>query len=294
MDSAQKICLWGGPGSGKTTYLGALALAAYQSKAGDWVINGLDAGSIQFLQKATNELKSGIFPSEATNSTASYAFQIRGRIKKKIGQFSFLDQYQPIDLVLQVTDRPGKDFIDYAEEIAKEMADCSGLILMYDYDLDQGDNPNFEYVQAALEYLRMHSQPSLLAGSRLPHYLAVCLSKYDHEPTFRWLVQNQLIGWYAGDDHRNVPYLNEPRQALAGLDNLILPLLERNFDPPRVAYFGVSSIGFFHRQDGGVEPNIQFTKNRKTIRSGRATYPLNVLSPITWLAERLNQSEKAQ
>lgn len=294
MEPVQKICLWGGPGSGKTTYLGALALAAYLSNTGDWVINGLDPGSIQFLQKATSDLKSGSFPGAASTSTASYSFQIRGRIMKKKGMFSFLNQYEQIDLVLQVTDRPGKDFIDYADEIAKDLAGCGGLILMYDYDLDQTDNPNFEYVQGALEFLRVHISQNLLPGSRLPHYLAVCLSKYDHEPTFRWLLENQLVGWYAGDDHRNIPYLDEPRRALSRLDNLILPLLERNFDPPRIAYFGVSSIGFFHRQDGGVETNVRIDKNVKTIRSGRAIYPLNVLSPLIWLAERLNQPEKVK
>jgi hypothetical protein len=295
MDPVQKkIYLWGGPKSGKSTYLGALALAAYQSQPGGWVINGQDAASIDFLLAATAALKNGAFPPPAPSSARHYSFQICGKIKKWNGRFSFLDQYTHIDLELHFTDRPGQDFLDAPQETAADMAGCDGLILLYDYALDQADNPNFEYIHAVVEYLRLQSAPNLLPHARLPQHLAVCLSKYDHAPTFQWLYENQMITWDGAEYYRNIPYLAEPRRALSRLDNLVLPLLERNFDPQRIAYFGVSSAGFFHRPDGGVEPNVQNADGTPSLRSGGDTYPLNVLGPMLWLAGRLYQPQKGK
>jgi hypothetical protein len=295
MDPVQKkITLWGGPGSGKSTYLAALALAAYQSQAGGWVINGADEESIEFLLAATSALKNGAFPPPADSQTTRYAFQICGKIKKTNGTFSFLDQYMQIDLVLRVTDRPGQDFMASPEETAKDMADCDGLILLYDYELDLDGHPNFEYLHAVAEYLRVHCAQNLLPRGRLPQHVAVCLSKYDHAPTFQWLYENQMISWAGGDNYRNIPYLAQPRWALSRLDNLVLPLLERNFDPQRIAYFGVSSIGFYHRPDGGVEANVATDADTPIIRSGKNIYPLNVLGPILWLVERFNQADRVK
>src|SRR5205814_2958787 len=56
--NAVQIGMWGQPESGKTTYLGALRIAAaqHQGRLGRWVVSGLDDPSSDFLVAQAREM----------------------------------------------------------------------------------------------------------------------------------------------------------------------------------------------------------------------------------------------
>lgn len=275
-----KIGLWGGSGSGKTTYLTSLALSGllyYEDFP--WDLRGNDKTSTEWLVQTTEMLSSGVFPL-ATGSTKKLQFTV----SEKGGGRQF---------VLRVIDRPGGDYssdIDIiTKETAKELAECTGLILLLDFHTDNGEIPQSKdilHVRKTTENLK-----SLMKTTgTLPHSLVVVLGKYDDDPLFQWLLQNDFIKVkkYQG---RVTPYVANPRAAISQSKNgrILINLLERSFDKSRIWYAPISSVGFANKPDGSLSRSdhskIIKGKDSCFIKEPENMLPINVWYPFSLLLD---------
>ncbi len=335
-----RIGIWGGTGSGKTTFLGALDIAARRATEGHWVLDGLDEdfpGSNDFLVTQTRALRRREFP-DITNEPRNYGFILGGELTPgyiktlseamsmphMAGRIAGLfGRVRPVSFTLHVRDYPGGSFIDTADpydEIWEYLAGCHGLIYLVDpeRDLDSkgnqlphawGDERNFDYLQRSIKLLRgkMRSTHTLLKDRLLPHYLAVCVTKFDMASVFSRLREEGLIrstssGW---------PYIRveDPKAAFELIvEDSTQEEISRAFDEDRVQYFMTSSIGFYaddsgrpefgYRDEEGTHQedyvNVLHLEDGPRIRG--EVRPVNVLEPLIWIYTRYlaEQSGKAQ
>ena len=291
-----KIGIWGGPSSGKTTYLAALRLAAMKHP-GLWTVNGRDdicAGSTNFLSDATNTLlRGGFLAADPAGLARAFAYQVSGNVTSRtfFGSFS-----QPVSFTIYVEDFGGGDFAkpDPRHPVWKYLADCDGLIFLFDHKLETSEKPTFDYMQNTVDYVKsiLRSQNKLLGSTEmLPHYLVFCLSKYDEPATFRWLKENGLIV-QSQKDPKSIPYVSNARQAAHLSNSLAGQWIERNFSRERIGYLATSSIGFYIGSSGKIDindcANVVTTPSGQKIRSGKNTNPINVIEPLLWIERKIS------
>jgi hypothetical protein len=280
-----RIGIWGGIRSGKTTFLGALDIAARRATEGGWVLDGIDEefpGSNDFLVTQTRALRRREFP-EPTSAPGDYGFILSGELTpgyirglselmnlpQMAGRIAgLLGRARPVSFTLHVRDYPGGSFIDTVDphdEIWDYLAGCHGLIYLVDpeRELDSqgnrlpptsGDERNFDYLQRSIKLLRgrMRSTNSLLKDRLLPHYLAVCVTKLDMASVFSLLREADLIERFGSD----WPYIRveDPQAAFELIaEDSTREEIRRAFDPDRVHYFMTSSIGFYADESGRPE-----------------------------------------
>ena len=290
-----KIGLWGGPSSGKTTYLASLRIATLLDDSGEWVIDGDDSnqpGSTNFLAEATSSLRRGVFPAPTVGEKpTTYAYNISGKVNRNRLD-KILGKPQVVDFTLLIRDYPGGKFasiMDPEDEIWDHLAGCQGLIYLFDLNLEAAEKPNFEYVQKAVNYIKLRSTENLIDGLYLPHFVAVCISKYDDPSIINKLQQGHQI-YQSAEDTRGTPQVLDVKRTLETIaDPLLVRTLERYFREDRVHYFVTSSIGFYSTNTNRIDLddccNVAVTPNGKLVRSGRNIVPVNVFAPLYWVAE---------
>jgi hypothetical protein len=133
------------------------------------------------------------------------------------------------------------------------------------------------------------SQQRGLVGGRLPHHLAVCITKYDDNEVFRELRGQKLIK--QEEKGECIPQVEDPEKAfelLTRSQQLTIPLLRRFFLDGRLEFFATSSIGF-HQRNGKVDieacSNISVQPGGTSIRG--EVRPVNVLAPLLWMYDRI-------
>lgn len=312
-----RIGLWGGPSSGKTTYIGALSVAALLDESGEWKIYGQDEafpGSTIFLAAQTRLLKQGYFPASTTAERfLKYGFKISGVLPRAVVRrllallrsrnvrippklLSRLGLTKLVSFTLHVCDYPGGAFTreDYRDELWDYLADCDGLVYLFDPEAEQTAHPNLEYLQQAADFLlQVMEARGKLIEERLPHYLAACISKFDEPAVFRRLREANLITLDMADS--GTPYVADARKAFEVLaDPLTVRIVERYFHWKRVAYFGTSAIGFYTDDSGKVDiedcANVLDTPEGKRIRGN--IKPINVLAPLIWIERQWRQTRR--
>lgn len=322
-----RVGLWGGIESGKTTFLGALDIATRRAPEGDWVLDGMDyefPGSNDFLVTQTRALRHKEFP-EPTNEARNYGFILSGQLTpgylKTVAEVvnapqlagrvaRLLGRAKPASFTLHVRDYPGgsfKDTTDPDDEIWEYLADCQGLIYLVDPERELdihgnrlpagwGEERNFDYLQRSIKLLRnrMRASGRLFKDRYLPHYLAVCVTKFDMASVFSRVREADLIvatdsGW---------PYIRveDPQAAFESIaEDLTQEEIRRAFHKDRVGYFMTSSIGFYSKDGKGPEfgyqgekgfqaadySNVISTADGPRIRG--EVRPVNVLEPLIWI-----------
>ncbi len=301
-----KIGLWGGPSSGKTTYLSALRMAALLEPEGGWRVTGLEKefpGSSTFLAANTKLLRQGGFP-QATTNPSEYKFEINGTVTPKLlsGLPDILRKMagieRQVNFSLYVRDYPGGDFSqmsDIQDSMWKNLAECDGLIYLYDVETKFDA---FDYVNLTPDFLLQLTAPQRRINNKLPQFLAICISKFDSREVFEplreaGLVQNNL------KDPRLTPYVTEPKKAFEKLaDPLVTKTMERFFDPQRIQYFFSSSVGFYAPPNSPINmedySNVGDLPGGPKIRSGRNTFPVNVFTPLMWIEAQTTALAKNQ
>jgi hypothetical protein len=320
-----RLGIWGPPASGKTTYLAALNIAALRSRLpGNWIMNGIDPASSRFLREST-ELLTGrrTFP-VATDSPQNMMFRFTGerRIEKKNwrGQVSVTVEREAFEL--DVLDVPGGDYRvamqsdpdrevyaeseldlpDFRPELSGEPPEntdlldhlqwCKGIVYLFDPERDNRQGDAFNFFHGMLEQLAGRILQGDYAGARLPHRVAVCITKFDQPSVYRSAFKR---GYAVQDAHSpNFPKVEDHRahgffQELCRDDNtnadLVASALRKYFDEDRVRYFVTSSIGF-HTINGRFQ--MQDYNNVERIGNGDfrirgKVRPINVLEPLIWL-----------
>jgi hypothetical protein len=135
-------------------------------------------------------------------------------------------------------------------------------------------------------------------GGPLPHYVAVCITKFDH-PDVYGFARKHNFRTYRDDDRHKFPRIHsqdakEFYQELArstgdGDADLICNALGHHFQPDRVQYFVTSAIGFYCEgarfRDDDRDNVIEKAGGQRAIRG--QIFPINVLEPIVWLGRNI-------
>lgn len=282
-----KIGLWGAPGSGKTTFLGALrhAAGAASQEYGNWGVFPMDDKSSEVMAELTHELYNGKFPPATelgTTSRLQYLFDgdISGTRFARKGRRLWR---QPVQsrFVLDLIDVSGEAFgykpenMHVSEHVIKaarrQLIEAQGLIYVFDPIGERINRNSYEYVNRTIVDLLREYAKKPRRGPHLPHHVSVCITKFDHPDVFQEARNNGLVET-GRDGIPRVPDRNaeeffiklctgrfwtskheqSDRSALSILDDL-----RGAFGTDKIEYFVTSSIGFW-RPMGWSDSNAEF------------------------------------
>jgi hypothetical protein len=313
----RRVGLWGATASGKSTFLSALFIAAMRSPA-EMRVRGANDESTDFLIRNTHILNAQhrFPPSTIAQQPLSWTLQMsvpnRARSRWRRSPATV-----PFDFRIDLQDAPGRAYaavpapesepnrldLDLDEgggdipDVASYLASCQGLLLLIDPIRERETGDAHEYFHGTL--LRIAQRVEVALGQRLPHYVAVCITKFDDPGVFRFARDNEFLS-YSEYDPMMFPRVHDDeaeqfmREMLAGAPasdvELVLGALRQYFYAERIRYFVTSAVGFF------VGPSAEFREddfqNVVPVEDGMSgirgqLHPINVAEPLLWLGERI-------
>jgi hypothetical protein len=270
-----KIGLWGSPSSGKTTYLAALrhALTHTDGSVGRWSIFPNSPASEERMTEWSHRLiEERMFP-EATDygdvTELSWEF---------IGDLTGT-RYMPHGMFrrrLTAESRFNLDLIDVSGEVfgdnpsekvmpktvattLNHLKKAEGLIFLFDPIAERDEQTAFKYMNRTLTRLsRMIKDEGGLVGRYLPHYVSVCITKFDHMEVFQHAREAGLVN-YGPDGMPRVRgdlaekmfdamcegrFWPDQRTDRHGGALFVNKQLRNYFDPGKIRYYATSSIGY--------------------------------------------------
>ncbi len=327
-----RIGLWGASNSGKTTFLGALKLAAQQTRGRSvvWTVMSKNpAGQSVMSELASRLVNERQFPATTqANTPLSWSFlgETRNGTAKRV------------EFTLDLLDVSGKLFADGFEtgeefipdeddelsfdgmsaesstglgsslpsvnELVDHLVTCDGIIFLFDPIREEQDRDSFSHFNAMLDKVvsTVH-QSGRMIGTVLPHHLAICVTKFDDPRVLgRALQPNELaeLGTRTGPIKidRNIAfrYFEELcRERPNGTAQYVRDAIRGAFIEDRIRYYATSSVGFFHGPDGTFDPAdySNVVSAGGTARIRGRVEPMNVLEPLVAMVSRIRQSSRA-
>jgi hypothetical protein len=309
--------LCGAAAGGKTTFLAALGVAvgnADRQSMGRWAITPADDASLNFLVQREQELIGArTFPA-GTVAQTQFRWQIDGELAQPDagrGWRRRSRRQDPVSFILEVEDQPGGQFLlDAGDAIPMSqagldrLADAHALVLLFDpmrefgrTDTDKSNWPYYHKLLRTLKMMLLHRGG--LVGGRLPHHVAVCVTKFDDPRIFLPAIQARLVdidsdGLPRVPAHRGEEFFNwicdqVTHQAVDGGVNALRALLRDTFVEDRIRYYSTSSIGFHTGPGGEVDLNDfqNFDIVNSVVRLRGALRPVNVLEPLIQLERKI-------
>lgn len=315
--SERGVAMLGTTGSGKSTFLCALEKALLEQDS-DWLIFCRDAASMTQLDEMSTALTSeGRFPLP-TRSIDTFDWILGGEVERterteRTGRFGprFVERLvrERVEITLKLTDATGElgrsDQIGLADrkKLVEHLAKSRGILYMFDPIREFKTGDAYQRTSSLLRELMgtASSQPDF--DGRLPHHLAVCVTKLDEPRVFKTAQELRLLI----DDDSNqwgFPQVH-PSDAQVLLNSLckvsrtgngegVPRLLERFFHPDRISYYATSAVGFMLNKHTN-RFDIEDTENVYRTASGRSlvrgpVHPVNVVEPVLWLVGKLAPS----
>ncbi|MFC4586681.1 hypothetical protein [Sphaerisporangium corydalis] len=311
------IAIWGAPGSGKTTFLAALNIALIL-KNGPWRIIGADPGSLDFLKEMTDKLTHQRRFPEATSTLSDYRWLLSRRPEEQVKGLLGRRKGSPAWRIgVNVLDAPGRSFGAERtghgtdrEALIDELALSRGIVYLFDPIRELTDGDAFSHLHGVLADLagRMLAKDEF-GDDMLPHYLAVCVTKFDEIKVLETAEKLGLLG-YPEDVQESPRVDDEDAEELfrelcaaspSGNARLVLPTLNQFFHPERIKFFVTSSIGFYvDPEKGRFDPDDvqnltpeasadgpQGPGSGNRIRIRGPVGPINVMEPMIWLGQRM-------
>jgi hypothetical protein len=340
MRSLGRVGLWGAPGSGKTTFLAALNIAVSQSPLEDLMIYGVDDTSTEFLVNNTAQLTSDRrFPEATILSGNQYSWVLR--MATQVPEKKFMKTKMttvPLELNLDLLDEPGRVFgdtpdlgtgtasrpsganlgfddddpaeafgADYGtpgseDDVMDQLASTDGLLLLFDPTREWRDGDAYNYFQGTLLRIAQRRMAGGGPGGRLPQYVAVCVTKFDHPDVYR-RAKTRGYRSFSMDDPALFPRVADElaekffaelvREGKKGNAELIGSTLRKFFFPDRVKFFVTSAIGFYKNPRSARFQESDFM-NMVPQESGAPLirgpiHPINVVEPLIWLGQNLSR-----
>jgi hypothetical protein len=331
-DTAQtKIGLWGSPASGKTTYLAALrhAVATSDGSCGRWTIYGRDPVSERLLVDFAHRLvQVQEFPEQtALGAKTSLQWDFEGDLagSRYARRRPVLGRRAPRQsrFVLDLVDVSGEAFgyepnmvpAHVVGDALEHLAQSHGLIYLFDPMTERDQRTAADYLDRTLMQLAgkiKREQGHRMVGRFLPHYVSVCVSKFDHPEMFQQARHSGLVN-YGLDGIPRVPdehaeeffdslcdgkFWKQRDERSYASAAYVRSQLRNYFHPARIHYFVSSSIGFWRppgwdqaagRPGSQFNPedfaNVRLTDGILKIRG--PIYPINVIEPLVALQQRL-------
>jgi hypothetical protein len=205
-----------------------------------------------------------------------------------------------VDIAGEIADADQPQGPQVTDRFVKNLANSTGIVFFYDpiREYERGDA--FQHTFGVLAELDSQMKPN----GRLPHYVAVCITKFDEQ---RMLTAAELMG--LTDYDIDPPYFPRVREkdareffsricSVSRTRNAyrVLPLLEETFEPTRIRYFVTSAIGFYVDRSTGTfnsqdyQQHIPQATPAATSRIRGDVRPINVVEPITWLGKQLTRA----
>ncbi|MEU6796784.1 hypothetical protein ABZ907_34250 [Nonomuraea wenchangensis] len=288
-----KITVWGAPGSGKTTFLAALNVAMARSEL-DWAFVAKNEESGIWLTTMTDQLVNREFP-QPTTAVEELQYLLIGppRTRRK-GLFRRTAITEQTRVDLSLIDMPGGTFGGRSSRSTEVLNSSDGLLFLFDPIRESASGDSFDYFHGVITDLAHQAMASEPLG-RLPHRLAVCITKFDDARVLSIAEQLGLVTTNPSDFY-NRPSVDDARELFArlcdvsasGNGGMLLRMIDRFFQPQRVRFFATSTIGFHIRSgqttfDWEDFQNVVPTEDGDRIRG--AVQPINVLEPILWLVD---------
>lgn len=242
-----KIGLWGAPGSGKTTFLAALSIAANrasQMRDNRLLLFGADDASTDFLIEQTSLLTRDMHFPPATDAEHHLNWVLRMNVEAHGRGFRRPAAGSvPYEFELNFLDAPGGRFKDKSpggrardedeasnwrlfgnengptavpgatgggESFMNDLASCDGLVLLFDPAREWEESDAFSHFNGTLLKIaqRRLRDPARAATGLLPQYVAVCATKFDHNDVYRKACD---LGFrsYASTDRRFFPKVSD-------------------------------------------------------------------------------------
>ena len=323
-----RIGLWGAPGSGKTTFLAALNVAVSRS-AREVLIYGADDTSTNFLAENTALLTTERrFPAATQlQEQLSWTVQMGGQEGPPRQFREQASQGISLQFGIDVIDAPGRSFeatpdSDYllqpnalgflndddddADSFEPEpgvidaLADCDGIIWLFDplRELSRGDN--FNYFYGTLLRMAQRRFARAKDRGRLPQYVAACATKFDDPEIYHLAKRGGHVSFDDNDpylfprvlDHSAADFFADLcRLSDTGNGDLMLRTVGKYFQPDRVRYFITSAIGFYAHPGTGrfteddYQNIVQLSDGVPRIRG--MIRPINILEPLLWMCQSL-------
>lgn len=305
------ISLWGAPTAGKSTFAAALAVALEKHPDQLWRLRGVDRRSAEELGTMRDALvQHGKFP-VGTMDPADYNWEIVNPDPRagNRGLFGLPRRDKTVRIPLHLRDAPGRHAnperwrdTQGARDLVDTIASSAGIIYLYDpvQEAEFGD----AYLHTGSLIAQLDERAGGGRGGLLPHYLAVCLAKFDDDRVFRSARAANVVDYdYTGDGS---PYVEtEGAEAFFRLmcrfspnpaAQELPPLLQRHFHPDRIKFYVTSAIGFYvnprtNRFERDDFRNV-LREHGKPKKIRGAIHPINVMEPVLWLTENLKREQR--
>jgi hypothetical protein len=302
------IVMWGAPACGKTTFLAALSIALNRRRDG-WKVIGADTPSTQALIRLTSQLTDDReFPTATSMAFERYRWFLVGQKEERAGRwFRRRTVQKSVRIGLDLMDLGGERFAAPKGAVSGELTDnlvgSRGIVFLFDpvREFDEGDA--FKHLFGVLSHLSQHMLDSdEFEGGQLPHYLAVCITKFDEIRVLETAQKLYLAQPEPEDDLEFPRVSSEDAKELfyrlceisaSGNAEMVTNTLEKYFRHDRIRYFVTSAIGFYVDPQVGVYDPDDF-QNVVSASDGyskiRGTvHPINVMEPMLWLGQQLTQ-----
>ncbi|MGN9838742.1 hypothetical protein ACTMTI_11535 [Nonomuraea sp. H19] len=308
-DREPDIAMWGASGSGKTAFLAALSIALNKARDAGWRLIGENPVSRAELAKLrTTLLHARTFPAP-TEALTHYNWLIIGPAEAPRRRWWWPWKTHTVKapkIKLDFLDLRGDLYAESESNIDKKalvdsLVKSRGLIYMFDPDREGRVGDAFKHLDAALhEVAGRMLVDDVYEDGKLPHYIAVCVTKYDDPRVLRAAME---AGYAERDpsDELRIPRVPEDRvrdffrllcrDAQDHNAEMILDLIDAFFHKDRIRYFVTSAVGLFIDEDlGRFDPDdslnvIDNPNGGLTIRG--AVRPMNVMEPVIWLGRML-------
>jgi hypothetical protein len=285
---AVNIAMFGPVHGGKTTFLlGVLNGSPDARTYGTWA--AIPPPSSALAEDLYAKARQHAFP-DATTSQADETWIIAGTYPPAPPRKGFRltrgpapDTGREVQFNLHIVDSPGGHLLAMPAEVIEMLSQADGLVLLFDpmlmmpaedifTDGDEAAEPMFNYLQRTLPYL-LRRQLDQGGAAKLPHHLAVCVSKFDDTAVYETarrlgLVDREHDGQPTVASGANAHQLFEAlcRAAVESNDHRLPALIEQYFMRDRISYHVVSAIGFYmHPTHGFVEHDY----NNVDVRGGQ-------------------------
>jgi hypothetical protein len=309
--------MWGPPSTGKTTFLAASHVALMRRKKAGWLLVPEDVASQRDLVRLTTVLtnpKGGTFP-DATARISEFHWSLVKQRKRPLRRTRLWRWWRQLLRLREEAARVPLDVYDpsgfaagegeygtpLGNQLIRDLANSAGIIFLFDPTTEFEHGNAFSYTYTVMvQLLRMAGREG-----RLPHFVAVCITKFDEIPVFGSAEKWNLTDVDKGDELEfpRVPdedartFLeNLCRVSRSDTADLVLNMLDEHFYPERVKFFVTSAIGFYINpmlQPKVFDPEdyqnhvVEFRGPEKITRIRGAIHPINVIEPILWLTENV-------
>jgi hypothetical protein len=305
------IAMWGATASGKTTFLAALSLALTQSGTG-WNVAAADRASTTELINMTAALHSMKSFPDATQGVDYFEWMLNGTVKETVprGRFRSETRARPVSVSLSLADAAGEASRSanagslLQDELVDRLSDSQGIIYIFDpiREFEHGDAFDHTFGMCVQLVARLQANPGL--DNRLPHYVAVCVTKFDELRVFETARRLGLVSTHPLDRYGFPRVHDDDARAFfsqlcdisgSGNGDMILQVLYQHFRPERIKFFVSSAIGFYaDPRSGRFDPDdpqnmLPDKQAQRGFRIRGPVRPINVVEPVLWLSERITR-----